>query len=102
MDTTKCELCGRAETLTEHHIIPKKEHGKVKYLKTMSKRDLMGWKMFLCFPCHSQVHALFSEKVLADNYRTIEDLLKEDSIQKWLVFIQKKPSGYKPRFKRHW
>ena len=59
-----CELCGREVPLTKHHSTPKQKKGK------------KGEAIYLCGPCHKQVHALFTNSELK-KLNTVEKL-KED------------------------
>ncbi|KHF27079.1 hypothetical protein LR68_04086 [Anoxybacillus sp. BCO1] len=50
-----CELCGRDDVVfTAHHLTPK-EYGGTETAK-------------LCFPCHKQIHALYTNEELASRY----------------------------------
>ena len=46
----------------------------------------------LCQPCHSTVHATFSNKKLYEDLNTIESL--KEALDKWIKWIEKKPHGY--------
>ena len=71
--TGACALCGREENLTRHHLIPRTRHHN-KRNKREFDRALVKETIGLCPPCHKQVHALFSEKELERDFRTIEAL----------------------------
>jgi hypothetical protein len=43
----------------------------------------------ICRPCHSAVHGFESEKSLAANFNTIELLLADPRIQRWIGYISK-------------
>ncbi|GIM28478.1 hypothetical protein CPJCM30710_11440 [Clostridium polyendosporum] len=75
-----CDLCEReVSKVSEHHLIPKKEGGR--NLNTA----------FLCIPCHTQVHTLYTNKELAARLYNIA-LLKDDiKIKRYLKFITKHP-----------
>lgn len=70
-DTPACALCGRVvAVLTKHHLRPK-EHGGVE-------------TALLCAGCHRQVHALFTNRTLADEYDSLEKLRADPAIQAYV------------------
>lgn len=77
----KCELCGREFDLKEafeiHHLDPK-------------ARGKKGNKIIVCTACGDQIHQLFSNKELSVFYNTLESLLENENIQKWIKWIGKK------------
>lgn len=97
--TGPCALCGREETLTRHHLIPRTRH-RHKRNKRLFARDLVRQTVGLCPPCHRQVHALFSEKELEEKLRTVETLRGHPALQKFLEWIRKKPAGFRPQTRR--
>ena len=85
-----CELCGRDEMfLSEHHLVPK------------CKGGMKGDKIILCKQCHSQVHAFYDEKTLGKSYNTLQKLLEDDRISKYLKWA-KKQKRQKIKTKRGW
>jgi ribosome-binding protein aMBF1 (putative translation factor) len=72
-----CELCGREVPLTRHHSIPKQKRGK------------KGAVIYLCVPCHKQIHALFTNSELK-KLNTVEKLKEDARVQKWIVWVRKK------------
>ena len=57
-----CELCLRESArFTDHHLVPRSRGGK------------HGPKARLCPTCHRQLHAMFSEKTLANELNSIDD-----------------------------
>lgn len=97
-----CELCDRGGVLTRHHLVPKKEHKKIVHLKTKTKQELNKSVAYFCLACHKQIHALFSEKDLAITFNTVESLLANEQVKKWVKFIGNKPEDFLPKTKRHW
>jgi formate-dependent nitrite reductase cytochrome c552 subunit len=85
-----CELCGRAQPLTFHHLIPKKLHTKRAYRRSFSKQALDTHGLYLCRDCHNKVHKTFSLKELAEAYNTREALLNTDAIQRFIRWVRKK------------
>jgi hypothetical protein len=84
-----CELCSRIEVeTTEHHLTPREEGG--------SKLPTA----MLCIPCHKQIHALYSNKELATRLYSIELLLADDSVYRFVKWIRKQPFSSVYRTKR--
>lgn len=73
-----CELCERTGVITtEHHLIPREERGK----DTPTVR--------LCLPCHRQIHALYTNRVLGLRLNTIEKMKADERIARYLNWIKK-------------
>ena len=89
----KCKICGRDTPPTyseRHHLIPKSRKGK----ETIE----------VCCNCGDQLHRLFSNKELEREFNTVESILNNDKVQKWVKWISKKknfsvPKGTKKRRK---
>jgi hypothetical protein len=78
-----CPLCQRQIPKSQrdlHHWIPKLKGGKV----TTALHRI----------CHRQIHAQFSEAVLARELNTPEALLQQKSIQVFLEWVKKKPDDF--------
>jgi hypothetical protein len=75
-DVKRCELCEReVETLTLHHLYPRSQGRR----RSIKSEDLpTAW---LCPACHRQLHALFSNRELARNYASIQQLRAEPKVQ---------------------
>ena len=82
-----CEMCKRQMPLTRHHLIPRLEHKHGKYA-TMDK-DYLNRCALICRPCHSAVHSFEDEKTLAARFNTIELLLADERVIKWVAYISK-------------
>jgi 5-methylcytosine-specific restriction endonuclease McrA len=94
MDTCVCELCKRADTeLTRHHLIPRARHRKGEIRRHFSKAELTGQLAMLCRACHKFVHTVLSERQLASEYNTVNQLLSHPEIAKFVNWIAKRPSG---------
>jgi 5-methylcytosine-specific restriction endonuclease McrA len=89
-----CALCGREETLTRHHLIPRTRHHNKKNKRDFD-RAVVKQVIGLCRPCHSQVHALISEKELERNYPTIDALRAHPEVGKFAEWISAKPRGFR-------
>lgn len=51
--------------------------------------------------CHRMIHALFSEKYLAEHLNTIEALRAHHEMQSFLEFIEDKPPSFDVRVRRN-
>jgi hypothetical protein len=74
-----CPVCLHEYDLREtsrHHVVPKSRGGR----ETVR----------LCFSCHKQIHALFSEKELEREYNTLEALLATEAMRRWAGWIRKR------------
>lgn len=89
MKTGTCVLCERSGLeVTGHHLIPRMRHNKkVKRETTLVERNT---KILLCRPCHSQLHALFSEKELERELNTLDKLKAHEDVQKFVAWIRRK------------
>lgn len=90
----KCAICGREETLTRHHLIPRTRHHN-KRNKREFDRGTVKRTAGICRPCHSQIHALLTEKELERDYRTIEKLHAHPELMKFAEWIATKPRGFR-------
>jgi len=98
-----CELCGRALLLTFHHLIPKDTHPT--YLKSQSQLASVGiegepsrgflntYGTMVCRQCHSHIHSLATNQVLAREYNTLQKILDHPKIQRWVEWASKQRSG---------
>lgn len=83
-----CPLCGReipAHLESRHHLTPKLKGGKHGPIAIMHSI------------CHSKIHSLFSEAELARNYSSVEELLEDEEIAKFVKWVQKRPIDYASR-----
>ncbi|OJT05242.1 hypothetical protein TRAPUB_3980 [Trametes pubescens] len=110
--TKECEICSREVPLTYHHLIPREVHTKVLKRKWHSETMLnsVAWlcryasapkcsmaerHLILCIhrPCHTAVHHVATNEVLAKEFYTIELLLAREDIQKWRRYAAKQRFG---------
>ena len=82
-----CELCGRDKPLTFHHLIPRKVHGRRRFLRRYSKHEMKARGLHLCRPCHSGIHDLIDETELGERYNTKEDLLKHEGVARHVAWV---------------
>jgi 5-methylcytosine-specific restriction protein A len=80
---TTCALCRRVvpderipdpQVVQEHHLIP--EH------------RAESPTVMLCRPCHEQIHAVFTNAELQDEYHTVEALRGADRLEDYLEWIR--------------
>ncbi|MFT4949634.1 MAG: 5-methylcytosine-specific restriction protein A [Natronomonas sp.] len=80
---TECALCrrrvpdehlGDPQAVQEHHLRP--------------ERRAESPTVMLCRPCHKQVHALFTNEELREDYDTIERLRGADRLQDYRSWIR--------------
>ncbi len=96
-----CELCGReGVALTRHHLIPRTRHRNRRVRRRFSRAELTERILWVCRPCHSQIHALISEKELAERYHSREALLAHPGIRRFVEWIRTRPADLKPRGRR--
>lgn len=86
----QCPLCGRdlieGPTVNEHHLLPKSLKGK----DTITLHKI----------CHSKIHSVFTERELFNYYHTIERLLENEEIQKFVKWVAKKEPEYRGKNRR--
>lgn len=86
IELVQCALCQHeydAAKITRHHLVPKCRGGRI--------------TIGLCRPCHSQVHALYTEKELERQFGTLEELLEAEKLQSWIQWVRKrKPTSRIP------
>ena len=86
----KCELCGRKNILTFHHLIPKCNH-KNKWFKKNFSRDEMNEGIHICkYDCHREIHILIAEKETGKYYNTVKKLLAHEKIKKYIIWLKNK------------
>ncbi|MCA8831159.1 HNH endonuclease [Hymenobacter pini] len=62
---------------SRHHLVPREEGGRY------------GPTVELCQPCHSTVHLLLDNKMLAQRYNTVERLRAAEELQKYLYWVRR-------------
>jgi len=85
-----CELCGReimAGDESKHHLIPKSNGGA--YSPTAILHSV----------CHKQIHALFDNKRLSEQYNTMTKLKMHKDIKRFIKWVQKKPINFNPKMR---
>lgn len=75
-----CPICNReiieGPSSDEHHLIPKTFKGR----ETVRLHKI----------CHQKIHATFSERELMQYYHTVDRLVENEEMQKFITWVQKK------------
>ena len=81
-ETKTCVICCRelgSETLlSKHHLIPKSKGGR--HSPTILIHNI----------CHQKIHSVFTEKELKNHYNTVEKLLANEAMSKFVKWVGKK------------
>mmetsp|Transcript_22880 Transcript_22880/g.62066 ORF Transcript_22880/g.62066 Transcript_22880/m.62066 type:complete len:286 (+) Transcript_22880:120-977(+) len=92
----ECEMCSRCMSLTFHHLIPKETHGKYVNKALPPGVDGEPTRIFLnthgmmvCRPCHTHIHSLAPNDVLAETLNTAKRVLSHPSVQKFVDYNSK-------------
>jgi len=82
-----CPLCGRplldGPSVNEHHLVPRTYRGR----STVRMHRI----------CHNKIHSVFTERELAQYYHTVERLLENEEIRKFVEWVRKKDPDYYDR-----
>jgi hypothetical protein len=70
------------EDADAHHLIPKQKGGK------------KGQTILIHRFCHTKIHSLFTNSELKNSYHNIDLLLSHPEIQKFVTWVQDKPSDF--------
>lgn len=90
----QCPICERFETLTRHHLIPRTRHHNRKNKRDFD-RHIVQQTIGFCRPCHSQIHAILTEKELEREWNSLERLRSHPEIHRFGAWMSKKPRGFK-------
>jgi len=83
----KCQMCGCDCDLTAHHLIPRvKCHNKYKQIMNDDSNLIM-----ICRQCHDHIHAAYDENYLRDNLSSLELLMADEKIKKFVDWRKKHP-----------
>ena len=86
-----CALCGRdVDKLTEHHLTP----------RSKLKRGETTPTIYICSACHRQIHALFSNQQLHDEYNSVERLRDEPRMTRFIAWVRKQDPNKRVRVRR--
>lgn len=88
MDIHICAICSRPlgkENISKHHLIPKSRGGKDSELIEIHNI------------CHQKIHSVFTLKELRDEYNTVEKLVENEEIIKFIKWVSKKAPEFYQR-----
>lgn len=74
-DDEQCAICRRVIETTTHHLTPKDR-------KNSDTAEI-------CKPCHKQIHAVFTNHELKQDYNTVDALRESERMQSFIAWIQK-------------
>jgi len=86
----KCQLCGRENVLTFHHLIPTCVHSNKWFSKNYSDAELSKGIYICQHDCHKEIHKLIPEKDLGKYYNTIDKLMKHEQVRKYINWVKKR------------
>jgi 5-methylcytosine-specific restriction endonuclease McrA len=87
-DSPTCAMCGRERQLTFHHLIPRKNH-KNKWFKKKYTKEALHQGVDVCRSCHNKIHQVFDEKELGKEYNTLEKIMSNEDIQRFVEWVKK-------------
>ena len=88
MDIQTCSICSRPlgkENISKHHLIPKSRGGKDSELIEIHNI------------CHQKIHSVFTLKELRDDFNTVEKLVENEEIAKFIKWVSKKAPEFYQR-----
>jgi hypothetical protein len=98
---SQCELCTReVDKITKHHLIPVTRHSNKKNKKNFDRTEVQERVIWICSPCHRNIHAHLTEKELEYDYNSLEKLLTHPGIEKFTNWIKSRPANTSIRVRR--
>lgn len=86
---SNCEICEREQPLQFHHLIPKKVHSKLRYIKLYGK-EFLNWNgIMICKLCHKHLHKNFTHIQLAEKLNTLDNILNNEDMKKFINWAKK-------------
>ncbi|CAM9483604.1 unnamed protein product [Discosporangium mesarthrocarpum] len=82
-----CSMCERNMPLTRHHVMPRSTHKR--YKKKGYSEEVLRETIDICRPCHSAIHRTHDHITLAEYFRTVESLLQDEDIAKFVAWVRK-------------
>lgn len=99
----RCQYCNRfVRILQTHHIIPKLMLRRMNYKKRKELRRTSKITVRLCRDCHRQIHSMFTNKELKNQFNDMNKITETKEFKKYLSFIVEKPEGTITHAKRRW
>ena len=87
--TENCALCGSDKQITYHHLIPKTCHNNKWFKKNFDIDDMRNRHIMICRKCHFFIHKHYSEKHLGRELNTLELILAEEQVRKFIGWKKK-------------
>ena len=69
-------------------------------MKRLHTKDELRQTIDSCTPCHDHLHALFTEKELAETYNSVAKLMCHPDMQKFVAWIASKAPDFIVHSKR--
>lgn len=89
-----CALCDRpAPDLTEHHLVPRSQHARLRGRPGFDLERARVGTVTLCTACHRTVHAELSARELAERFNTLEALREHPGIARFVAFVRRQAPG---------
>ncbi|GAB4254498.1 MAG: hypothetical protein OHK005_21260 [Candidatus Methylacidiphilales bacterium] len=89
-------MCGRVEELEPHHLIPRSQQKKARFEKMYGRKEMRALQVWICHPCHRNLHRRLHDRELAEHCSTLETLKEHPEVKKFSEWIAKKPAGFIP------
>ena len=84
-----CELCKREVCeITKHHLVPKGTRKK-KLISKKFDKNYFEKTIWVCCLCHQQLHKFYTEIELAKDFWSLELILADEKICKFLEWAKK-------------
>jgi hypothetical protein len=88
-----CPICGREMIkdvfVDQHHLIPKCKNGK--YTEKITLHRI----------CHTKIHSLWTEAELAAYYHTIDRIVEDSEMLKFIKWVKRRPCDFYVKTKRY-
>ena len=92
-DARSCPICNRQlpeKGVSHHHLIPR----EIKLSKRRSKEVNRRETISIHPVCHKKIHSQFTNRELANKYNTVEKIINQPSIKKFVEWVSKKPIDF--------
>ncbi|KAL3678677.1 hypothetical protein R1sor_021633 [Riccia sorocarpa] len=92
-----CAMCLRYMPLTFHHLCPRMLH-KSMLKKGLYTKQNINDGIDICRPCHSAIHHVFDHETMALKMNTLEKLMEDERVQRWVRYAEKQRTLNKSSF----
>jgi hypothetical protein len=86
--------------LTRHHLVPRMVYRQPRVQRRFAGTDPRTHLALLCRPCHKFLHAMLTEKQLAEGFSTLEQLRQHREVQRFVHWLETKPPGLRARTRK--